>query len=545
MINNLLSKNIFLFFLLSSLVMEASFSSEKKAPVKVIKPVAKPVAKAVEEATGPPKKETTEQEDIINDFKETKFLQIDQLDVPAELKRIEGQIRQNALDVIISSKTHTPVYAQKRVSGYSESYKKFHGLEVQIVPIPNEQDFYSLNFFYYNWTNRKFDKRLRRRISKYNVLNELRFALYELLLGKQFVFDHKDEIEKQNFDRISAVRESEEEIARQNRKKKKLEKKKEEEELELKEEKEEKKKNKLKREELEKKEKALKTPPEELSQNSSLNVPNKEEDDEDLNSDDPDELAKLKKKKEDENNKKKAKKKDTDKDSKKDNSDENSANAKPEAPKPNEDAGETIPSTATLYALGSFFTDNVITDGYLHASTNLRYLGFGARYIQEQDIPNPRGMRFSLKVGLPIKKDNYAFPVYRSFETEIYKKFFSKHVQFFGGLDLSPIYFVNLAEKGEGLLVFENDIFWMKGGVGFNQEVFGKEIDLRIMMFKSLMVKNNVKKALAGSALAFNLAYQHTPKHGAEISVQQRDLLGDLTVSSKSLYFSYTYKFEN
>ena len=289
----------------------------------------------------------------------------------------------------------------------------------------------------------------------------------------------------------------------------------------------------------------LKTPPEELTQDSALNIPNKEEEDEDLNSDDPDELAKLKKKKEDENNKKKAKKKDASKDQKKDNSEENSANAKPDAPKPNDDAGETIPSISTLYALGNFFTDNVITDGYLHASTNLRYLGFGARYIQEQDIPNPRGMRFSLKVGLPIKKENYAFPVYRSFETEIYKKFFSKHLQFFAGLDLSPIYFVNLAEKGEGLLVFENDIFWMKGGIAFNQEVYGMEIDLRIMMLKSLMVKNNVNKALAGSGLAFNLAYQHTARHGAEISVQQRDLVGDLTVSSKSLYLSYTYKFEN
>jgi septal ring factor EnvC (AmiA/AmiB activator) len=179
------------------------------------------------------KKETTEQEDIANEFKEAKFLQVDSLKIPKELTRIEEQIKQNAIDVVIHSRTHTPVFAQKLPKGYTESYTKFHGLQVEIVPIPKDEDFYSLNFFYYNWTNRKVDKRLSIRISKYNVLNEMRFGLYELLLGKQYIIDNKDALEKQNFDRIQAVRKTVEEREKEERQKKK-EKKKLEEELEQK-----------------------------------------------------------------------------------------------------------------------------------------------------------------------------------------------------------------------------------------------------------------------------------------------------------------------
>lgn len=488
------------------------------------------------------KKETTEEEDALNEFKETKFLQLDKLDVPKELTRIEEQIRQNALDVIISSKTHTPIYAQKREEGYSESYKKFHGLEIQIVPIPGDQDFYSLNFFYYNWTNRKFDKHLRKRISKFNVLNELRFGLYELLLGKKFVDEHKDEIEKQNYDRIQAVRENELAQARIDRKKKKLEKKlKEEKELKLSREEEDKKKSKLTRGEKDKKDKNSINPTEQSNQTSAAVSVAPTEDFEDVKVEDPDEPEKLKEKPEVEKKRKAPKKPALPKMTK-----EEPAPATPPIPEiPKPEVGETIPTTSSLYAFVNIFNDSVTADGYLHTTTHLRYLGFGARYIQEQETAMPRGMRFSLKVGLPIKKDNYSFPIYRAFETEIYKRKILNHFQLFAGIDLSPIYFVNLANPGEGLKVFENDIFWLKGGIGFNQEIFGKEIELRTLFLKSLSGKSNQKKSIGGTSLAFTGYYQHTKKHGVEITYQKSNMVGDLLVASQSLYFSYVYKFEN
>ncbi len=140
------------------------------------------------------------------EFNETKFLQVDEIDIPKELRRIEDQIKENAVDVIIHSKTHSPVFAQKREEGYSASYKKFHGLKIKIFPISEESDFYSLQLFYFNWTTNKFDKKLKRRISKFNVLNELRFAVYEILLGEHWIRENREKIEKENFDRIQAVR---------------------------------------------------------------------------------------------------------------------------------------------------------------------------------------------------------------------------------------------------------------------------------------------------------------------------------------------------
>ncbi len=144
----------------------------------------------------------------ILDFKESKFLQLDTISLPPELIKIEDEIKQNLIDVIIHSRTHTPVFSQKREDGYNESYKKFHGLKVKISSLPDAPDFYHLHLFYYNWTTNKFDKKLTKKISKYNVLNESRFGLFELLLGKKFVKDHKDELEKQNFDRIQDVRQA-------------------------------------------------------------------------------------------------------------------------------------------------------------------------------------------------------------------------------------------------------------------------------------------------------------------------------------------------
>lgn len=488
------------------------------------------------------KKETTDAEDTLIEFKETKFLQIDQLDVPKELERIEAQIRQNALDVIISSKTHTPVYAQKVADGYSDSYKKFHGLKIQIVPIPNEQDFYSLTFQYYNWTNRKFDKSLRRRISKYNVLNELRFGLYELLLGKKFVDDHKDEIEKQNYDRIQAVRENEEKQARIDRKKKKLMKKKEKDEeikLILQQEEEEKKKSKLSRGEDPKKDKSLNTPVQQDMSiaGSSVNPPEDSEI-EDIDVDDPEEVGKTAKI----SQKRAAKKK---KSKKSNQTSQETTDVPALVQEPEEEKKSNIPTISKLYAFASFFDESVTSKGLLQTSTHLKYAGFGARYINEQDIDRPRGMRFSLKVGLPIKKDNYQFPVYRSFETEIYKSKLLGHFSFFAGLDLTPVYFVNLATAGEGLTVFENDIFWLKGGTAAQFDIFGRSVDLRLIFLKSVMSKSNKNMPLVGTSIVLNLEYMHNEKHGGQFTYQKSELAGELETSSKSITFSYIYKFEN
>ena len=156
----------------------------------------------------------------MKEFSEANYLQIDELEVPKGIQRVEQQLRENVIDVIIHSKTHMPIFAQKREKGYSQNYKKFYGINIKILPILKDEDFYMLNLFYYNWTTNKFDKKLEKKISKYNVLNELRFATYEILMGKQWVQDNKDKIENRNFERIQAVRQVITEQDLRNKKKK-------------------------------------------------------------------------------------------------------------------------------------------------------------------------------------------------------------------------------------------------------------------------------------------------------------------------------------
>ena len=275
---------------------------------------------------------------------------------------------------------------------------------------------------------------------------------------------------------------------------------------------------------------------------ASLNTePSLNDEIEDIKSDDPDIIKKLKEREEKKNLKKKKINKveilndNTEK--------ETLANAKE---LPNTEKSEVIPTVSTLFALGTFFNDDVTSTGLLHSNTKLQFIGFGARYINEQEtVAYPRGMRFSLKVGIPLKKDNYTFPLYRSFEMEIYKRNIFGHFQVLGGLDSTPMYFVNLPNAGEGLQVFENDIYWLKGGLGYNQEIKGKTINLRAIFLLSLAVKNNQKKNINGTSLVYSLNYQHNKSHGAEITMQKSYFVGDLTIEAQSFNISYIYKFEN
>ena len=183
----------------------------------------------LKKAAVPEKKEIVDDPTI--EFKETRFLQLDRISIPNELKSIEEQIKQNITDVVLVSKTHTPVYAQKR-DGYTDSYKKFFGLQVQISPYPAQADSYQVHFFYYNWTTNKFDKTLYKVISKYNVINELRFGTFELIFGKKYVETNRDAIDIQNYERIQAVRKSiaeQAQIEKMQEKKKKLKEEEEEE----------------------------------------------------------------------------------------------------------------------------------------------------------------------------------------------------------------------------------------------------------------------------------------------------------------------------
>lgn len=489
-------------------------------------------------------KSAADAEESAIDFKNTKFLQVDPLEIPPELKIIEDQIKQNAVDVIIHSRTHTPMYAQKRELGYTEAYKKFHGLRVQIYPIQGVNDAYSLNLFYYNWTTNKYDKKLTRRISKYNVLNELRFALYELLLGKKFVQDHRDSIEKQSFDRIQAVREAVN-AQKKTEKLENLKKKKQREELIEREDIAKKKRKLLLREEKEKEPEKAKNPE---AANNDLERKKKENDPlAQKNSGEEPSGARLKIDQLDD-------KKEKDKLSKKDKKilpkKEDEAPPEPGADLvlPDADIGinKSIPTQSSFYVFAAYFNDFSITKStLLETETNLKYLGIGARYNLEEITKVPRGLRFNLRIGIPILKQKYKFPSYQAVESEIYMGNLLNYFQVFGGLDYAPNFFVNLPSYGEGLQVFENQFLWFKLGLGFKKEFNSRLVSLRLAYLRSIAMSSNLAKKFDGDRLIATAYYQHTKKHGFELSYQRTTLIGDFNVLSTGLLASYVYKFEN
>lgn len=149
---------------------------------------------------------SAEQQEVVKEFRGTRFLQLDKLILNDELKKHEDEFSQNIIDSVISSKTHTHIFSQRRPEGYSSAYTNFYGIEIELKESPTDPSKLDLRLFYYNWTTNKSDKELKKQISKFNVLNELRFSLYELLNGKDFVRDNYNRIQRHNYNRIKAIR---------------------------------------------------------------------------------------------------------------------------------------------------------------------------------------------------------------------------------------------------------------------------------------------------------------------------------------------------
>ena len=483
--------------------------------------------------------------DEMKAFQDSNYLQIDQINVPEGLNKIENQIRENVIDVIIHSKTHQPIFAQKRPEGYSASYKKFHGLDITINPIGGDADFYSLQLFYYNWTTNKFDKKLTRKISKYNVLNELRFSTYELLLGKKWVTDNKDKIEQRNFDRIQAVKEVIDEQEKNKKKKLKkeaLKKKLAEEELENENTKKQK-KDLLKRE---KREKELREQlqGEGLIEEERLQKDRQKQHEKDQSIDDVAlEKLKIQEQLEDKAATKKtisAKKND------KKNEPESDVTESPssDSTTPAGPADPPVPKTSELHGFVNYFQESAQFKGLIYAETSLKYIGAGATFTLERQTSLPTGYRFKLQAGMPIFKEDYTFPMYRSIETEMFARIFG-HLKVFGGLDYIPVYFVGLPLAGEGLQVYENDFAWAKIGASMEGVLFDKRSEIRFAYLQSLISKSNQKDTFSGQKIIATLFFQIFNNHGAEFSYSSMNVTGSGDLSSRKVGLSYTYKFEN
>jgi hypothetical protein len=507
-----------------------------------------------QEVAKAPEKKNIDQVATIQEFKETQFLQLDSLTFPPELKSIEEELKQNIVDVILSSKTHTPIFAKQREDGYSASYTKFYGLKVTLNPMPTEANFYEMRLFYYNWTTNKYDKELVRKISKFNVLNDTRFAIFELLNGKDYVRNNYDKLQKQNYSQIQILRKNVEEA--EARVKKSKVKKRIEDTPVVEEEEDEvtKKKNKLLRKEREKEknpEYAI-VPLEESEEGASKKVKSFDNDT-DLNNKNNNKKNKL-------NNglgpNESLNGKSPNKDSSKDKSDRAELASKKEnnSSELNGDnslalsdfniiPGLSTPKKSSIYAFVTFFNEYNESVGPLKVSTNLRYLGFSGRYILEEVTKKPRGLQLSLKFGLPLFKDDYKFPVYKAIGVEVYRKKIINNFMILAGVEYSPVNNVNLPGPGLDLQVFENDFLWGKIGLGYEGYYLNKLHSLKLDYSKSTLLSSSQNAKLSGTRMGVTAQAQIYKMLGAEINFSQTKVIGDFTIDAKTFQFSVSYQF--
>lgn len=492
-----------------------------------------------------------EQQEVVAEFKGTQFLQLDKLVIPKVLESIDDEIKQNVIDTILASKTHTQIFAQTRKEGYTSSYTKFFGLNVEIEEDLKDKNYFNLKLFYYNWTTNNSDKEIKRKIGKYNLLNELRFAIFELLNGSDYVKENYDKIQRMNYERIKSIREMIEENKKEesrSRKKKKIAEDDEEER-----EKEANARRLLKRKEKEKM----------LRPDMDYTNPFEEEIDYKSivysNSDIYDEFIKIQKKA-----KKKAVKNKVGDNffilEEKDPEVEESFLAKKKEkrePLASKNTDFLAPENPTDEQLGLkpdrhltllrrnlaliYFNEYNKSQGLIDVETNIRFLGFSGEYQYEQNLPRPLGFRFGMKVGLPIFKDEYDFKMFKSAEVQAFKKKMFGFLDVYTGVHYYPIFAANVPTFGGGIQVFENNFVWLKAGIGINFHIKKRPVEIRTELLKTTFLMSNYLKDLSGHTLNAHIYAQITNKFFVNVSLSKSTLDGDLSIQSNHYQFGIGY----
>lgn len=486
----------------------------------------------------------SETEDSMAEFKETKFLQIDPFEIPKELKVIENQITQNSLDVIILTGKYTLSYSEKRPEGYNKSYRNFFGLKISILPLKENSSDYTVKIFYYNWTTNKYDKTLTKKISKYNILNEMRFAMYELILGSAIVGENRDIIERKNFERIQAVRQTIEEQEKREKQKKKQKK----EALEKKKDKpvalpdDEMEEEKLKREAKKTVEKIQDT--EENEENKEGGSKSDKIKSTSGSAGDPPELEEieLQSKKNNSSSEKPAKKKVADKRAEEKVTEPviNSQSIAPEL----EATDPPTPKTIAFNLNSGLKFETVDAIGLLQTTTNLTYLNLGADYRTDVHAKYPWGYGFSLNAGIPIKKEKYQISVSRALEGGIFKTFFS-NLRVGAGVEYSSLVFVNLPGAGEGLKIVQNDLLYGKLKFSLHFNLLNREMLAGGELCTSLSQKSDVNKEISVTKNVFFYQTQIKGDHSAEVRVSQSTFTGYFSGKASGVVVLYVYNFGN
>ncbi len=479
------------------------------------------------------------------EFHKTKLIQVDSFEIPKELKAIEDQISQNVIDAIILDGSHSVVYSQKREEGYNKNFKNFYGLKVSIFPIAGKDDSFSLKLFYYNWTTNKYDKTVVNAISKYNVLNELRFSLFELFKGKVFVRENKDELERKNFERIQIVRKMIEEQKKREKKSKDRQKKKSlVEPSKVSDVESEPPAKKLKREkkELEKKDKNkqnsfeddLKPLVNENKSPSKNNESDSAEADKEFNKNQSVQAL--------------ANPKNTNRvDRKKveNGASEQALNISQLSNDLDNKINEKVtPSVKSFNFQFGFKKESANTVGLLSARTNISSFVLGANGKSEYLTKTPWGWMIKMLAGIALKKDKFQFPMARHIEADLYTRLVPR-LTLYSGIEFSSLHFVNLPTAGVGLNVFENDILYAKAGGTLNGSLNKRQMGLSLEVLKSLVQKSNFNQAISVQKTTIIFNTQITDEHGLVMSYFSSRISGRILGNATGGMLAYTYSLGN
>lgn len=487
----------------------------------------------------------TEEEQILEQFKNTSFLQVENVKFPKELDSISQQIQQNISDVVLLSNTHTLVFAQKKEE-YTKSYKKFYSLQIRIDPSVKDRDQFEVSFFYFNWTTNKMDKTLYRRISKFNVVNELRFGVYEILLGKDYVKKNKDVLDLQNYERIQDINKSIIEQKKAKKKKENLEREKEEELKELEEQKQ-------------KKKKKLKSGLKRNDKDLNKKLPNLEEDAFGNNEQEkfsiPEELEEIEdsgikiKKSEDEDskkivNKKNSKKKNKAEKDKSDDQDKDIGKSELEAEQLDKPNDTSIPLQFSLSFFSGFNfeeAESVTLDKKVRSVVSFKSIILGANLQLTQLKDIPRGYDIYFSFGLPTLQKNIDQALYKKLVFSVFKKdYWAQGLKLSAGVEYSPVNFINVPSFGASLQLFENNFLWGFASIGY--------------LYKNHYVEFSGKTAFMGSSSqnvklsgeGFHLIYKNEINSHYLLTLQSSfvGLVGDLDATYKSAIINLSYLLE-
>ncbi|MGB0454833.1 MAG: hypothetical protein ACPGJV_14080 [Bacteriovoracaceae bacterium] len=444
-----------------------------------------------------------------------RFLQVKRINIPKPLEEIDFEIQQNAVDVVINSNKYI-FLTSKRKKIVNKNYKNHNSLEIKLNPIPGSDRAYNAEFRLSNWYSEKFDRTVKTKVRKFNLLTDFRMGIYELLYGRDFIKKNREKLIQYSANRIKRIAE----IAEQKRKEKKAN------------------GQSIAAEEdspQDRRRKELESP-----ENKQTKQKNEKQDE---NSDDPENAKKDKEKDPEEEDKKSEipankksdpsqsddeqskKKKDSDKKDSKETK-EQASNKTPKKKKrgifgaedsddPQEEQKELGDTDAPDVFLKRELYDNVPEvyiekvsklTGVLKYNTfatkstailedtelDLSFFIFGVDFSIKEFKLNPWEYSVSMMAGSSVETDDYEIPAWLSIDLGVYKYILSDFLKLGIQVEYSPYYLVNLPIVGEGTQLYELNVKWWSAFAGVRLRALRREFLFYGILSNSFGVSSSI-----------------------------------------------------